>query len=106
MLAYLQWPSLEHVLYCRNQLKALTIFKIVHNLIDISSNTFSIEACHIRSLHKGHTARFQRPFTRVDTYRFSFIPSAIKIWNSLPQDLINCTNINIFKQKLAGLASI
>ena len=36
MLAYLQWPSLEH---CRNQLKVLTIIKIVHNLIiDILSS--------------------------------------------------------------------
>ena len=102
MLAYLQWPSLEH---CRNQLKALTVFKIVHNLIDISSNTLMKPATSDHYI-RGHTARFQRPFTRVDAYRFSFIPSAIKIWNSLPQDLINCTNINIFKQKLAGLASI
>ena len=102
MLAYLQWPSLEH---CRNQLKALTIFKIVHNLIDISSNAL-LKPVTSDHYIRDHTARFQRPFTRVDAYRFSFIPSAIKIWNSLPQDLINCTNINIFKQKLAGLASI
>ena len=38
LLSYLQWPILEH---CRNhwQLKVLTMFKIVHNLIDVPSNT-------------------------------------------------------------------
>ena len=68
---------------------------------DISSNALMKPATSDHYI-RGHT---QRPFTRVDAYRFSFIPSAIKIWNSLPQDLINCTNINTFKQKLAGLVS-
>ena len=36
LLSYLQWPTLEH---CRNQLEALTMFKIVHNLIEVLSNT-------------------------------------------------------------------
>ena len=71
----LKWQSLEH---CRNQLKALTIFKIVHNLIDISSNALMKPATSYHYI-RGHTARFQRPFTRVDTCPFSFIPSAIKI---------------------------
>ena len=64
MLAYLQWSSLEH---CRNQLKALIIFKIVHNLIDISSNALLKLATSDHYI-RGHTARFQRPFTRVDAY--------------------------------------
>ena len=102
LLSYLQWPTLEH---CRNQLKALTMFKIVHNLIDVPSNTL-LKPATSDHYTRGHTAKFQRPFTRVDSYRYSFIPSAIKIWNSLPQDLINCTNINLFKQKLASLESI
>ena len=90
----------------RNQLKALTMFKIVHNLIDVPSNTL-LKPATSDHYTRGHTAKFQRPFTlRVDSHRYSFIPSAIKIWNSLPQDLINCTNINLFKQKLASLASI
>ena len=55
---------------------------------------------------RGHTMKFERPTARVDSYLFSFFPSAIKIWNSLPTDLINCTSIETFKQKLAGLALI
>ena len=48
LLSYLQWPTLEH---CRNQLKALTMFKIVHNLIDVPSNTLLKPASYIGPLH-------------------------------------------------------
>ena len=33
----------------------------------------------------------------------SFFPSAIKIWNNLPQDVIISNDVNQFKQKLTGL---
>ena len=72
LLSYLQWPTLEH---CRNQLKALTMFKIVHNLIDVPFNTL-LKPAISDHYTRGHTAKFQRPFTRVDSYRYSFIPSA------------------------------
>jgi len=36
----------------------------------------------------------------------SFIPSAIKIWNSLPQNVINSDNLEQLKQKLSALAII
>ena len=32
-----------------------------------------------------------------------FFPSAIKIWNSLSDDIVSSTTLNQFKQKLAGL---
>ena len=73
MLTSLQWPTLEH---CRNQLKALTMFNIVHNLIDIPSNTSMKPAIsHEAKLlnFKDHSQEY------VNSYSFSFIPSAIKI---------------------------
>ena len=30
----------------------------------------------------------------------SFFPDAIKIWNSLPQDLIDCSNIDSFRDNI------
>ena len=35
-----------------------------------------------------------------NTYLFSFFPSAIKLWNSLPDFVINSTNLNNFKLHL------
>ena len=33
--------------------------------------------------------RFIQPMTRIDSYMYSFFPSAIKIWNDLPQNVID-----------------
>jgi len=31
-----------------------------------------------------------------------YFPSAIKIWNNLPEEFISCTSLHQFKAKLAG----
>ena len=45
--------------------------------------------------------RFMQPMTRIVSYMYSFFPSAIKIWNDLPQNVIDSNDIDQFKQKLA-----
>ena len=42
----------------------------------------------------------------LNSYKHSFFPSAIKIWNSLPQHVIDLTDIEEFKHSLAGLETI
>ena len=46
------------------------------------------------------------PMTRIDCYKHSFLPSAIKIWNSLSQHVIEMTEIKQFKVSLAGLETV
>ena len=52
---------------------------------------------------RGHNKRFMIPMTRLNRYKHSYFPTAIKIWNSLPQHVINMTEIEQFKHSLAGL---
>ena len=54
---------------------------------------------------RGHNMRFMQPITRTNSYLHSFFPSAIKVWNSLPQHVIDSKDIDEFKQRLAGLAT-
>ena len=44
--------------------------------------------------------RFLQPMARIDSYMHSFFPSAIKIWNDLPLNVIDSNYIDQFKQKL------
>ena len=97
MLQNLNWPPLAH---CRNQLKAITMFKIMHQLIDIPTDTILIPAPSNYSL-RGHSMRLLQPNTRVNSYLNSFFPSSIKIWNNLPNDLITCSSLDQFKARLA-----
>ena len=94
MLQNLNWPPLAH---CKNQLKVITMFKIMHQLIDIPTDTILIPNYSLR----GHSMRLLQPNTRVDSYLNSFFPSSIKIWNNLPNDLITCSSLDQFKARLA-----
>ena len=58
------------------------------------------------NITRGHHERFLQPPTTINSYLNSFFPSAIKIWNFLPNDTIESININQFKQSLAGLTTI
>ena len=102
MLTNLNWPSLAH---CRQEQKAVMIFKIVNRLIDIPASPYllSVPTDHDT---RGHNMRFVQPVTKIDSYLHSFFPSAIKIWNSLPQHVIDSKDIDQFKQRLAGLATL
>jgi len=102
MLSSLECPTLSR---CRNEQKAIMLFKIINHHVDINATNFLIPISNDHNT-RGHNMRFSRPMTRVDLYKFSFFPSAIKIWNSLPQYVIDSSKIEQFKHRLAGLATI
>ena len=45
--------------------------------------------------------RFMQPMTWIDSYMYSFFPLAFKIWNDLPQNVIDSNDIDQFQQELA-----
>ena len=93
MLFCLRWPLLEHR---RNYLKLITFYKIIRGFIDASFTLIS----HATST-RGHSQRFVTPFARTDSYLYSFLPSTINLWNSLPESLIELNDINHFKRDLS-----
>ena len=81
------------------------MFKITNHLIDISANSYLTPVPMLHDI-RGHSKRFIQPMTQIDSYLYSFFPSAIKLWNSLPQHVIDSKDIDQFKQRLAGPATI
>ncbi|XP_072023338.1 uncharacterized protein [Amphiura filiformis] len=90
MLNQLQWPTLQER---RAQTKVVMMFRIVNHLVDVP-HTYLIPTIALR----GHSMRYLIPFARTVVYRQSFFPDTIRLWNNLPQDLINCTSVAGFKQ--------
>ena len=90
MLIDLNIPSLEH----RRQVSSITLlYKIVHNLIDISPVDLIPDT-------RGHDQRFHHIYARTNQYSNSFFPRSIRLWNSLPPDLIQQQSLQIFKHQL------
>ena len=51
---------------------------------------------------RGHDRRFLQLSTRVNAYLNSYFPSVIKLWNSLPPDVVHQTNLTDFKSNIAA----
>ena len=94
MLQNLNWPPLT---YCRQQLKAIVMFKTMYQLIDIPTDTILQPTPTYHHL-RGHTMKLLQPNARIDAYLHSFLPSGIKIWNNLPNSFITLS-LEQFKTK-------
>ena len=75
VLLSLNLPSLQSR---RKSTKLMTMYKIINGNLHIPSNSLTPNHRESRS---GYFTQLQ---TRTDSYKFSFFPSTIKLWNSLP----------------------
>ena len=77
-------------------------YKIVHHLVDINADNLLIPQSSIHTT-SSHDERFLQLSTRINAYLHSFFPSAIKLWNLLPSEVIHLTNFTDFKDNIVGL---
>ena len=79
MMSYLGWPTL------RTNAKLIMLCKIINNIVDVGldGDLLMSSASHYTHSH------FILPYTRVDAYKHSFLPSTIKLWNTLPCEIVN-----------------
>ena len=93
MLEHLNWPSLEH----RISFLKLDLFcKILRCLVDITITLTALTSS--TCLHSHH---FTIPFAKPDAYLNFFLPSTIKLLNSLYDSLVALNDINQFKDDLS-----
>ena len=96
LLGSLNWQTLQ----CRRQqAKAAMMYRIVNGLVAIPTDDLT----PIQNRTRGHGTRFLQPHTRIQAYKHSFFPSAITIWNTLPQDLTSRPSLESFR---AGLSRV
>jgi len=90
MLNKLNWASLKDR---RDNLRLLMMHKIVNNLVEIDSYSSLIRT---DTPTRGHSKRFKQLISRINSFKFSFYPDTIKLWNRLPEHIVNCTTIHSF----------
>jgi len=67
------------------------LYKIILNHIsDIPNDCLTPISSNLRN---GY---FNQPNIRVDSFKFSFFPSVIKLWNNLPQIIVNAPTCTEF----------
>ena len=45
---------------------------------------------------RGHNMKYHTPFSRIDVHKNNFFPAMIRLWNTLPQNIINSNNLRQF----------
>ena len=96
MLEELNWETLE-----QRRLKARVTmgFKIIHGLVAIPSVQFVPKSVNTR----GSQLSFRHLDTRTDYYKYTFFPSVIILWNSLPKPIVQASDLDQFKRRLATI---
>ena len=98
MLNELRWPSLKER---RAHAKMAFMWRIVNNLVAIPiAPPYLYPSFH--SL-RGHQLRFSQQHCRIQAYQHSFFPSAVRLWNSLPQAVVSAQSLDTFKKLLGPL---
>ena len=91
MLDHLRWDTLEQR---RNQLTLLMLYKIIHQLVEVPHQYILTKA---PASTRSSTSKFIHLYSRIDSYKFSFFPRAIRLWNSLPNHVTQSASFDIFK---------
>ena len=77
MLQSLQWQTLQH----RRQVNKVVMFKrILTGSVAIPAQLFT--PCTVTT--RGNPHKFIQPPARIQAYQYSFVPSAVQLWNQLP----------------------
>mgnify|MGYP001792193391 FL=1 len=94
MLQRLQWESLQAR---RKAYKLVMMYKTANNLVDLSVANFNLQQSPI------HPHKYIQPFTRTDCYKFSYIPSVVRLWNGLPASVAQAPTIGIFRPAMQAV---
>jgi len=93
----LQQLHLESLQSRRLKARCTTMYRIVNNLIEITSSPLQ----PVQTSTRGHTQKFYQPSCSIKSYQDSFFPAGIVLWNSLPQILIAADSLEVFKERIS-----
>ena len=74
------------------------VYKLLHNIVSSDYKQFFTLK---DSVTRGHNWSLVKPNCKIDCLKFSFAHRVINPWNSLPRDMVNALNIEIFTRLLA-----
>ena len=89
MLSDLEWPSLQQR---RKDLKLTLFYKAYYNHVDID--------IPLQKNPRGMPHKFMLPSSRTNIHLHSFFPSTVRLWNVLPDAVVESDTPDQFKTAL------
>ena len=97
MLQTLTWPTLQR----RLKTKLIMFYKIVHHIHVVAVPTTILIPTDPR-IRQFHPFTYRHLHAFKDPYKYSFFPNTIICWNLLPQNIVLCPTINMFREQLTS----
>ena len=72
-------------------------YKIVNSLVAIPATQLTLA----KDSTRGNGMAFIQISSSTNYYKYSFFPALVKIWNSLPADLVSAKDLDAFKEGLS-----
>ena len=57
-------------------------------------------ACYKGHSYRGHSLALVKSHSRLDIRKYTFSQRVVNDWNKLPEECINATSVNMFKNKI------
>ena len=87
----------------RQHLKLITMFNIINGDIVFPAGIFNL---HQRLSQRNNSSVFHRLHSRTNYFYFSYVPSVITVWNTLPVDIRSSSSVSVFKHNLLHWAHV
>jgi len=99
LLTLTRVPSLEKR---RQILKLCYIFKILNNIYTFPEpQPLQLQSNGGDHRTRSHNRKLVVPFARTNSYQFSFFCHTPRLWNELPSEIVQSTNVELFKERLS-----
>ena len=97
-LVHLQLPTLK---FRRIRGDEIEVFKIVTGKYDAQVTPLLPLSENVRT--RGHSYKLLTKRTKYDLRKYSFSCRVVRLWNSLPEEVVTACSVNSFKNKLDDL---
>ena len=98
-MSKLGWIPLEED---RARNKVTRLFKTINNITTIPINNLSTTKVNTR---RGNN-KFLIPHSSVDSHKYSYFPSTLRLWNNLPSSIKLGSDVNTFKKNIKHIELI
>jgi len=98
MLDHLHWESLET---SRGKTQLIMLYKVINNLVDIPASKYLTPVTSRTRAANHHNHQYRQYSTSTDTFKYSFFPRTIPMWNKLPASTAETPSLVSFKRELS-----
>jgi hypothetical protein len=99
ILSELKWPTLQER---RNSMCLIIMFKINSGDIAIPIPNY-VQRQTVTTTRQYHPLKFRQMKTSTNVYKYSFFPSTISQWNSLPSSVLESCSVEGFKSAMYNI---